>query len=194
MLICKICFQVMEMCLWNNGGVGRVCVLRESMCVTIITTGIHIHKLLHFANRFMSHLFFFLVISFWMPTLKMMGIMSSFKLKKKIQVNRTYKIDCLLLDTWLLLKDTPRTIQGHFPFLEKKNLFCPIISFVFICTFWFISLSLIIKHTFLFLLIEPIFCLPSLSLLPCRELYYWFKYLCSTPWSRTVAWGKENNT
>lgn len=52
----------MEMCLWNIGVWGMF-VGCKSVCVTIITTGNYIHKLLHFANNFVPHLFLFLVIS-----------------------------------------------------------------------------------------------------------------------------------
>lgn len=71
------------------------------MYVIIITTGIYIHKLLHFANHFMSHLFFFSVISLLLnASIKNDGNYFIFKLKNHlIQLNRTYKIDCLLLDT-----------------------------------------------------------------------------------------------
>lgn len=43
------------------GGVVCVymCVARVCVFVTITTTGIYIHKLLHFASHFMSHLFSF---------------------------------------------------------------------------------------------------------------------------------------
>lgn len=132
-----------------------------------------------------------------MSTLKIMGIIYSFKFKNHlIQVNRTYAYNWL----FIIRHDYYKKIHlklfrdiFHFWKKKKKKRLCFIISFVFICIFWFILLSLIIKHTFLFLLIEPIFCLPSFSPLRCIELYYWFKYLCYTPWNRTIAWDKENN-
>lgn len=49
-----------------------------------------------------------------MPALKMMGIISSFKLKNHlIQLYRTHKTDCLFIIRHRLLKGTSKTIQDH---------------------------------------------------------------------------------
>lgn len=56
-------FSSMEMCL-EYGGVGCVCVLRECVCHHYYNWNLlYIHKLLHFANHFVPHLFLFLVIT-----------------------------------------------------------------------------------------------------------------------------------
>lgn len=151
----NICFQVMQMCLWNIGVVSVAC---ESVSMYCYCWNLfYIHKLLHFANHFMSHLFSFqLYLCFWMPALKMMGIISSFKLKNHlIQLYRTHKTDCLFIIRHRLLKGTSKTIQDHLFHFWTQNLLRFITSFVFLCIFLFTSLSLINKTCSFVLLIEP---------------------------------------
>lgn len=126
-------------------GLGCVCVLRECVCRRYYNWNLHT-----FISYYILQIILCLVY-FSFPLMSLLlsanikndqNYLSSFKLKNHlIQLNRTYKIDCIIRHG-VLLKDTPKTIQGHFSIAGKKF----IMLYSFFCIYLYFLIYFIVFH------------------------------------------------